>query len=193
MASSVSDDYFDYYTKYSQEYGGRTCVFMQIGSFYEMQAVKNETECIGNLEEVARVLNIQVTRKNKGIPTVDRSNPNFAGFPKHAISKFLPLLLDTGYTVVIVDQDDTVSGGKKTRHVSGIYSPGIQPLGIVDDKPTSDGNNLTNVTIEVNEGTAICYSIANVNLSTNIFEVYESGVTFDTKHQTYESVFDDIY
>jgi DNA mismatch repair protein MutS len=193
MASSVSDDYFGYYTKYRQEYGERTCVFMQIGSFYEMQAVKNEKECIGNLEEVARVLNIQVTRKNKSIPTVDRSNPNFAGFPKHAISKFLPLLLDTGYTVVIVDQDDTVSGGRKTRQVSGVYSPGIQPLGIVDDKSTSDGNNLTNVTIEVNEGAAICYSIANVNLSTNVFEVYENGVTVDTKHQTYESVLDDIY
>ena len=62
---TISDDYFAYYEQYIKEYGGHTCILMQIGSFYEMQAVRNETESIGNLEEVCGVLNILVTKKKQ--------------------------------------------------------------------------------------------------------------------------------
>ena len=206
-AMAISDDYFAYYTQYTQEYGERTCILMQIGSFYEMQAVRNETESIGNLEEVCGLLNILVTKKNKSIETVDRSNPLFAGFPKHAVSKFLPVLLEAGYTVVLIDQDTSSSQGKRKRYVAGIYSPSIQPLDIIDDQANLDGNSLTSIVIEVNSmvtampsnrklvkplTNTVSYSVANVNMTTAVFELYEGGVSLD-KAMSYESVLDEIF
>lgn len=184
--SKITDDYFEYYTKYTKEYGKNTCILMQIGSFYEMEMVKNETESIGNLIDVCELLNIQVTKKNKSISLVDRSNPYFAGFPKHSINKFLPILLENGYTVVLIDQDETEkTRGKKTRSVAGIYSPGIQPLDLEDK--TYEGNNLTSILIESYIGEKCSYSIANINMSTNLFETYEGH------SDNIESLLDEIY
>lgn len=199
---AISDDYFAYYKQYTEEYGAHTCILMQIGSFYEMQAVRNETESIGNLEEVCSLLNILVTKKNKSIETVDRSNPLFAGFPKYAVSKFLPVLLEAGYTVVLIDQDSNASlSGKRKRYVAGIYSPSIQPLDIIDDGVNLDGNSLTSIMIEINsivvgnklsKPLTVSYSVANVNMTTAVFELYEGGMSLD-KSMSYESVLDEIF
>lgn len=195
--STISDDYFSYYNKYTSEYGEKTCILMQIGSFYEMQAVRNEQESIGNLEEVCSILNILVTKKNKGIDTVDRSNPLFAGFPKHSVSKFLPVLLEAGYTVVVIDQEDANINGKRKRVVSGIYSPSIQPLDIIDDKVNLEGNSLTQLLIEVNQTKSgqpnVAYSIANINMTTNVFDLYEGGTDLDNKNLSWESVLDELF
>jgi DNA mismatch repair protein MutS len=122
----VAEEYFDHYNRYTGEYGKNTCVLMQIGSFYEMNMLKSNDNVIGNLDVIAKLLNIQITKKNKNIESVDIKNPYMAGFPKPALQKFLPVLLDNGYTVVVIDQYD--NDGKTTRAVSGIYSPSIKPL-----------------------------------------------------------------
>jgi DNA mismatch repair protein MutS len=196
----LSDEYFQFYNKYREEYGEKTCILMLVGFFYEIQMVKNEEENIGNLEEISEILNIQITKKNKSISKVDRTNYNFGGFPKHALAKYITLLLENGYTVVVVDQKD--EGGKKQKRcISGIYSPGIQPLDLVNDRGSTDGNNLTSVMIEMhvassNRVQSISYSICNINTSTNVFDVYESGVDITneaTLSNTFESSLDDVY
>lgn len=197
----LTDEYFEYYTKYKNEYGENICILMQIGSFYEMQMVKNEKENIGNLNNVASLLNIQITKKNKSIEKVDRSNPYMAGFPKPALSKFLPILLENGYTVVVIDQQDTNSKGKIKRSISGIYSPSIQPLDFQNSNEESglssqicSGDNiLTSVFIELfltkNNKVSGIYSFININISTNKFEIYENCIENDD----IESLYDDIF
>lgn len=189
----LTDEYFEYYKTYTKEYGEKTCIMMQIGSFYEMQMIKNETENIGNLTEIADILNIQITRKNKSITTVDRNNPNFAGFPKHSLSKFITILLENGYTVVLIDQDETKSSNKTVRKVAGIYSPSIQPLGLTNDKSDED-NNLMSILIEYEMNKYVTYSICNMNMSTNALDIYDKGITVTNKNnQLFENVLDDIY
>lgn len=182
-------NYFDFYSHYLADYGEKTCVLMQIGSFYEMQAIKNENVTIGNLFTVAPMLNIQVTKKNKSIEKIDKNNPYMAGFPKAALGKFLPVLLENGFTVVLVDQDD--KGGKHTgRNVVGIYSPSIQPLDIVDGR---DSRDFTSVLIDVynthKNTNVVAYSVVNVNLNTNTVEVYENVLEGAKREQ----VLDDLY
>lgn len=196
----ISDEYFDYYTKYINEYGEKTCIFMQIGSFYEMNMVKNEKECIGNLTEVAALLNIQMTKKNKNIDRVDRGNPYMAGFPKPAITKYMPILLDNGYTVVIIDQvengkDISPTKCKLKREVVGIYSPSIQHP---DNQFTKDENSLTSILIDVNDfksnHLSVSYSISNINISTNEFQIYENYIHEKGIVSQYVDQFlDDIY
>jgi DNA mismatch repair protein MutS len=181
--SFVTDEYFRYYTKYVEEYGEKTCVLYQIGKFYEIQMIKNESEYIGNLTDIAELLNIQITKKNKNIPQVDRSNPLFSGFPIHSLPKFLQVLLENGYTVIVIDQNDTTEKGKTSRFVSGIYSPSIYPTDM-DLRGTRDENNLTSIWLDT-----FCYSLCNLDLTTNKFEVYEKGFL----NQPFDSILEDVY
>lgn len=191
--SSLIEEYISYYLKYTKEYGEKTCILLQNGIFYEMIMVKNDKECIGNLIEVCGLLNIQVSRKNKAVTTIDRKNPLFGGFQKISMSKYLPILLDNGYTVVVIDQDETISSNKKKRSVTGIYSPGIQPIDIVEEK-SSDGNNVSSILFDIQKQKkdyVIGYSICNINMSTNTFDTYE--MFQEISHESFENVLDEIY
>ena len=77
---------------------------MEVGHFYEFYGVENNDMKKGCIYDVASILNIQVTRKNKSIPENNMSNPLMAGFPSLALKKYIHLLLDRGYTVVLVEQ-----------------------------------------------------------------------------------------
>ncbi len=188
---NITDEYYNFFTQYQTEYGERCCVLMQIGSFYEIQSVRNDKECWGNLFDVASLLNIQITKKNKSIETVDRGNPYMCGFPKVAVGKFLPLLLDNGWTVVLIDQDNIKSGkGGVKRAVSAVYSPGIQPIDII----ANANCGLTSVYVTVSN-TYVSWSVAFVDTCTNEFHVYEDTVTINKKIKNVdlESIFDNLY
>jgi DNA mismatch repair protein MutS len=203
IVKSLSDEYFDHYEKYTQEYGGKTCIFMQVGSFYEMQKiVVDDVLILGNLDEVASILNIQVTRKNKKVdPKPKEKLLYFAGFPKQAAAKFLPVLLEHGFTVVIIDETKGEQN-KIVRAVSNVYSPSIYPLDMME-RCLGDGNNLTSIFIEthpvvgsssdkLNQEICVLYSVGNINTSTNKFEMYERSSVGSLQNQIVECVLDDI-
>ena len=59
-------EYVDYVNEYKKEYGEQTVVLMQVGSFYEIYAVLNDTEQIGevNIYHVCQnIMNIAVIKK----------------------------------------------------------------------------------------------------------------------------------
>lgn len=173
--NKLTDDYFDYLKNYQNEYGERVCILMQIGSFYEMQMVKNEQETIGNLDVISEILNIQMTKKNKSILKVDRSNPYMGGFPTPSLEKFLPILLQNDWTVVVIDQYG--DAGKIRRKVSNIYSPSIQPLentNYTNAKSRDDNNSLTTILIEIISDGVISWCISNINMITNVFYLHEN-------------------
>jgi DNA mismatch repair protein MutS len=176
---SLTNEYLEHYDKYVNEYGEKTCVFMQIGSFYEMQkVVLIDGTTVGNLDTICNIIHIQITRRNKK----EEINPSentvyFAGFPKPSIAKYMQILLDNGYTVVLIDEVDR-QGNKSTRAVAGVYSPSMHPWHL-NTTPKNDENSLTSVLIEVHPPsrifkTSISYSIINVSTSTNTFDVYEN-------------------
>lgn len=166
--------YKEFYDKYTKEYGEKTVVLMQIGSFYQMLMVKNDTaEDFGNLDGVARLMNnIKITKSNKSIEKVDTSNPNMAGFPKIAVNKYIDPVIEAGYTVVLIDQDDIQ---KSKREVSMIYSPSMPPM---EYESTGDVGGLISVRISAYKskysGRAglIEWSCVYVNIRTNVLEVY---------------------
>lgn len=98
---SLYDDYESYVDKYQAEYGPRTVVAYQCGGFYEIYSINDGKV---DIKEVSELLNIQVSKRNKTLPDISRSNSLMAGWPQHAMNKFLPILIDNNFTVVIVDQ-----------------------------------------------------------------------------------------
>lgn len=167
LSKGLAKEYFGFENTYKAEYGDKTCVLMAIGSFYDileypLQTPNEDTE--SRLERIANLLNVTVGGKGK---TTDL--PYFVGFPRVALGKYLPLLINNGFTVVIVDE--TKVGGVVSRKVTGVYSSSIYPLHITDNG--ADGS-LMGVAIEMYE-TGTLYSICNLNTSTNEFHVYEKS------------------
>lgn len=174
--STLCEEYAEQHRHYRKLYGNKTCILMQVGSFYELQAVDGDAMC---LQDVAQVLNIQVTKKNKKEET-SNDNPHFAGFPKHAATKYLPVLLQNGFTVVLIDETDKKSNNKIIRSVAGIYSPSIYPVDMLDAQQAGNGA-LVSITAECHSDIrtkkqkVLFYSTCWVNMGTNTFNMYENS------------------
>jgi DNA mismatch repair protein MutS len=132
------DVYIDLYKKYTQLYGPNTCIFLMVGSFYELYDIQDEngkTEC--NIKDVVDLLGIQLSTK-KDLPQSIKENDKkiglFAGVPDYTIHKWGGRLTNAGWSVVIVDQQKNDAGSVVGRHVSRVLSPSthIEALGTSD-------------------------------------------------------------
>ena len=85
-----------------------------------------------DLQEVCKLLSIICTRKNK-IQSESYENPKMAGFQMNSLEKFLEILTNNNYTVVVYDQKvkiQQLASSKKekkiiTREIAGVYTKSI--------------------------------------------------------------------
>lgn len=119
----VTEIYFDLQHLFEQRYGKDVIILMELGSFFEVYEVATTSLHIGKAKEVAELLNIQLTRKNKSIIENSLSNPLMAGFPSISLDRYLARLVQLKrYTIVIIRQKGEPPCVK--RYVSNILSPG---------------------------------------------------------------------
>lgn len=120
------DDYLRYHNQYQRQYGPKTVVLYQCGMFHEIYGVSNATEQSGaDVKELAGILNIQPTRQNKKILENSQKNTMLCGFQSCSIDRYVEVLLNSNYTVVIVDQIIQTEDDDENiiRKVSKICSP----------------------------------------------------------------------
>ena len=103
MSMTIYDDYVNYTQTHKKEYGEKTLVLIEVGSFWEMYNCDKDLGA-ADIKGVSELLGIIVSKKNKSIPNVSAQNPLMAGFPSYCISKFLPILIENNYTIVLVGQ-----------------------------------------------------------------------------------------
>lgn len=179
------DDYEAYLDKYRSEYGEHTVVLMQCGSFYELYddgSKKTDLKVIGEL------LNIQVSRRNKAIIEVSRSNLEMAGFPNYTLKKFIHTLVQHDFTCVIVSQ--TTPPPNPKREVTDIVSPGTY----VDEEIHTDSNYLMSIYAEEHEEfktgkTSIAIGASLIDLGTGRTYVFETM----SKHNDLAYPLDEVY
>jgi DNA mismatch repair protein MutS len=157
--ASLYDEYESYVLKYKKEYGDRTVVLYQCGSFYEIYSCGDGNV---NIKELCDLLNIQMSRRNKSILEVNRSNTLLAGFPDYTLNKFLNILVDNNYTVVVVSQ--VSSPPKPKRAVTQILSPGTR----IDTNVSHETNNMMSIYFEND-----CIGLSVIDLSTGMCYVGE--------------------
>ncbi len=128
------DVYKKFYDKYRATYGPQTCIFLLVGSFYELydsqDPTTGQTEC--NVKEILDILGINLTiRKGDGQAGKDGL---FAGVPEFSIHKWAGRLTGQGWTVVLVDQVKRSDGSVKAREAARILSPAThtEVLGAAD-------------------------------------------------------------
>ena len=132
---SIYVEYQTYHKEYQKKFGPKTCILMQVGSFYEMYSTNTEGP---NLKEISGLLNIVFTKKDKTNLTVSQSNPYMLGFPLVSSEKFIILLISNGFTVATIDQ--VTPPPDPERKCTNIFSP----------------STFIGTTLDINTSYAIC-------------------------------------
>ena len=171
--NKLYDEYESYVKKYRELHGERVIVLYMCGSFYEIYSIEDG---LVNMKEICELLNIQVSRRNKAILDVDRVNTMMAGFPVHAAKKFVSILVQNNYTVVLVDQISLPP--KPKRAVTGVYS-----MGTTLEVTSVDTNNLISIYLEetscVRSGKSIlCVGVGVIDISVGKSKIYEYNGDF---------------
>jgi DNA mismatch repair protein MutS len=114
----IIDDYISYEIEYRKKYGEKTLILIQVGSFFELYSIY---ENCSFMNKIGDICNIQISRKNKTIREVGKNNPLMAGFPVHALQKFIQILLNNQFTIVLIEQ--ITSPPNPERKITEIISP----------------------------------------------------------------------
>ena len=143
----LSEIYFDLQQHFESKYGENTIILMEIGSFFELYEVNNDELKIGKAKEIAELLNIQLTRKNKSILENSVQNPLLAGVPTVSIERYLSRLINRKkYTIVMVKQKGTPPNIQ--RYISNIISPGTN----FEYQTETVESNLVSIIVDENQG-----------------------------------------
>ena len=184
------DDYLDYQKQYEKKYGPKTIILMQVGSFFEAYAIDNEQEKTNcdNLNFICDIMNIQISKKNKSVIGVSRSNPYMAGFPTLAIDKFIQILLNNKFTVVLIEQ--VTPPPEPERKITNIYSPGTN----ISYGLNEDSSNLVSVYIEgikriKDYKTNISVGMSVIDLSTGKSIIYETHADASDNNHALDEVY----
>ncbi len=185
---TIINQYLSYVEKYSQIYGEKTIVLMQVGSFFECYAlIGKDGEYYGSrIREFADINEMAISRKNI---CVSGKSVVMAGFGLAQLEKYVKRLQEHGYTIVVFTQDTQTKN--TTRSLSCIYSPGtfFSNDTALDDSQLS--NNTTCIWIHYSAKNSavremITIGIANIDIYTgksslNEFsnEYYHNPTTYD--------------
>ncbi len=135
--------YFKLQKLFEKKYGKNTILLMEIGTFFEVYEVNNDEEQIGKAKEIAELLNIQLTRKNKTILENSKQNPIMAGVPAISLEKHLSKIInEQKYTVVLIKQKGVPPN--VSRYLDIVVSPGTNFDFAIDQ----DENNITSLLVD---------------------------------------------
>ena len=167
----LTEIYFELQKYFEAKYGKDTIILIEIGSFFELYEVNNNELKIGKAKEIAELLNIQLTRKNKSIVENSMKNPLLAGVPTVSIERYLARLINSKkYTIVMVKQKGLPP--KVQRYVSNVISPGTN----FEYQTEAIESNLVSLTIDENQGIySVGYSAIDVTTGKTIVNEMHSN------------------
>lgn len=155
-------EYFKYTRENREKYGDKTLVLMQIGSFYEIYAVKNmESGDISEslIVEACEICQLNISEKKavfgkNGIILM-------AGFQLYQLDKYLPRLLDSGFIIPLYIQDKDGKKENKTilRNLLQVFSPGTN-ISCDTDSSTQITNNMMCIWIETHKPMTNSHSLS---------------------------------
>ena len=107
--------------KWKKEYGEKTLVLMQVGSFFEVYGLRENDGSISgsNISDFSQLCDMLIAKKSQ---KVDGKQVLMAGFGVSQIEKYIKKLQEAGYTIAIYTQD--MQAKNTTRSLEEIISPG---------------------------------------------------------------------
>ena len=181
------DDYFKYTRDGKKNYGERTIIFMQVGSFFECYAVeeKDGSYSGSNIRDLADTNDLSIARKNTFVE--NGKQIVMAGFGLLQLEKNVKKLQEVGYTIIVYTQD--VQSKNTTRSLSCIFSPGTY----FSNDSQELSNNTTCIWIHYSKANKItteqiCVGVANLDIYTGKTSIYEFTNEFIHNPCTYDEL-----
>ncbi len=176
----IIDDYIEYDVQYKLKYGDNTIILMQVGSFFEMYSI---TENCKFLSKICDVCNIQLTKKNKQSIEISKHNPLMCGIPCYTLEKYLKILTENNFTVVLIEQISAPPNPE--RKITEIISKATNISGITSKK----SNYIIVLYFEEMKDNLLVVGISGVDLSTGNCFVYEIGANQKDTQITLDEVY----
>lgn len=179
--NNIVTDYLVLVNEYAEKYGKNTVVLMQVGSFFEVYALKDPSTNVisgSNLEEVCQICGLNYAEKKI---CVGESNVLMAGVRDYALDKYVKILTDNHFTVVVFVQEkgDT----KITRVLHSVYSTGTYLSFDADSSPKMTNNIMciwvekTKSLIQPQRDTLVC-GMTVINIFTGESFMFEYQLPF---------------
>ena len=183
---TIVQDYLNYTEKWKKEYGEKTLVLIQVGSFFESYGLLDENNNIygSSISEFADINDMTISRKNI---CVGKSKVVMAGFGLPQLEKYIKKLQEHGFTIPVYTQD--TPSKNTTRSLNTIFSPGTYFSN--DTKELS--NNITCVWIHYSKS-AMCLpeqitiGISNIDIYTGKTSIFEFSKEYLHNPSTYDEL-----
>jgi DNA mismatch repair protein MutS len=119
---TIAEDYLNYTAKWKKELGEKTIVLIQVGSFFEVYALRDKDGKItgSDIEKFSNINDMAIAEKTK--MSVNGKTVLMAGFGLPQLDKYVDKLQSQGYTIVVYTQD--TQSKNTTRSLNQIISPG---------------------------------------------------------------------
>jgi DNA mismatch repair protein MutS len=195
---SIIQTYFDLTKKYSEEYGEKTILLMQVGSFFEVYALYDKETDItteSEIREFGRICDLNIVIKNNKEELSTKWNNKFvimAGFKDLYIDKYVKKMQDAGFTIIVYTQKEyPPQSGKFIRELSGIFSSGTY----FSPTDTQLTNNIICIWIELINSSIIFKNqqilevgISNIDIFTGKTTMYQFKENYMNNPTTYDQL-----
>lgn len=91
------EKYYEFYTQLQKKYKN-VALLLQVGGFYEIYCDKDNNR--SNAQEICRIMNIKLSTKDPRY----KDGPKMGGFPIDILDKYKRVLVNNGFTIVVVNQ-----------------------------------------------------------------------------------------
>ena len=184
----IAEEYLAYTAKWKRELGEKTIVLIQVGSFYEVYALRDHNgNMIGSdIEEFSRINDMVIASKSRMF--VDKKQVLMAGFGLAQLDKYVNKMQERGYAIVIYKQD--LQAKNTTRSLDQIISPGtfFSP----------DTENISNTTMCVwiervkagrfRSSTSMTIGISTLDIFTGKSTMYQTELPYHHNPTTYDDL-----
>ena len=196
---SIVQEYLEHTQKWSKEYGKKTLVLMQVGSFFEAYSLRamskddsgEEGAIYGidspygsNIEEFANINDMTIANKASFI---DNKQVVMAGVGVAYIDKYLKKMQERDYTIVLYKQD--MQSKNTTRSLSEIISPGT-----FFSRDTEElSNNVMCVWLHKSNATKysgclVTLGVANIDIFTGKTSLFQFSIEYNHNPATYDEL-----
>ena len=183
----IVKDYLGYTQKWKKEYGEKTIVLMQCGSFFEVYAAKNKEGQFYGSDIVAfsTICDMIIAPKSKMFHNKDQVH--MAGFGLAQLDKYVKKLQEAGYTIAVYLQD--VQGKNTTRSLSEIISPGT----FFSQEPDTMSNVSMCIWLEHTRANkvmpeSVTAGVSTIDIYTGKTTLHQSTVAYHHNPSTYDEV-----
>ena len=189
---SIVQDYLNYTQQWKKEFGAKTLVLLQCGSFLECYSLREEDGSIygidsiygSNIEDFSRINDMVIANKTSFL---HGKQVVMAGVGMAYIDKYIKKLQEHDYTIVIYKQD--INAKNTTRSLSEIISPGT----FFSPESEELSNNVMSIWLHKSDkskyaSSQVSIGVANIDIFTGKTSLFQFSADYNHNPSTYDEL-----